>query len=155
MDKHKILVVDDDQGICSMLCTYLEGKGYATDFALDGVSAPSKILTFKPELIVLDYMLPGADARTIFERLQKSEDTKDIPIIILTAIPIDHLRTYMPESPRLAYMSKPVDYVELDKKIHKFLGSSAAAGAPIAEQARVASDPDSDTPTIIDLDADQ
>lgn len=78
----KILVVDDEASICDLLKINLEAEGYEVSLAYDGRSALEKVEAFKPDLIILDVMLPEIDG---FEVCKKITFEKSIPIIMLTA----------------------------------------------------------------------
>jgi len=78
----KILIVDDDLNICELLKLYIEKDGYKTIIANDGLEALKKFKEEKPDLIMLDLMLPGMDGMDICKEVRK---TSDCPIIMLTA----------------------------------------------------------------------
>ncbi len=80
----KILVVDDDPNICELLKIRLESNGYEVTTASNGVEAFVKVNDDKPDLIILDVAMPTMDGLE-FVRSTRWLDTKDIPILILTA----------------------------------------------------------------------
>lgn len=80
--KQKILVVDDEVSICDLIKINLEAEGYEVALAYDGAAALKKVDTFKPDLMVLDVMLPEVNG---FEVCKKVTQEKQIPIIMLTA----------------------------------------------------------------------
>ena len=122
MAKQRILIVDDDQEIVSMLCTLLESQGYECAFALDGVSAPVRLHSFKPDLVILDFTMPGADGSRVYDRMKLSSLSQDIPVIFLTAESLDKVTESVKPSPTVAFMNKPVELRELVVTIRKFLG---------------------------------
>lgn len=85
MSRLKILVIDDEKDIVELLKYNLEKAGYKVIFAYDGKSALDSVEKNKPDLIILDLMLPEIDGIEICKFLKQNEDTKDIPIIMLTA----------------------------------------------------------------------
>ncbi|MBT4544237.1 MAG: response regulator [Alphaproteobacteria bacterium] len=81
----RILIADDDQMIVRLLEHKLKQSGYEVLSVHDGAIALETAITEKPDLIVLDGMMPGLDGMEVLRRLKESEDTKSIPVIMLTA----------------------------------------------------------------------
>ncbi|MHC4941624.1 MAG: response regulator [Planctomycetota bacterium] len=82
----KILVVDDDQNAVTFLSAVLGDHGYETTAAYDGKEGMDKIKDTKPDLIVLDVMMPKKTGFVLFKQLKKNEALKDIPVLMLTAV---------------------------------------------------------------------
>jgi len=82
MTLEKILVVDDDKNICDLLRIYLEKDGYNVTLAYDGDDALEKFNSYKPDLILLDVMLPRIDGWQICREIRRKSD---VPIIMITA----------------------------------------------------------------------
>ena len=78
----KILVVDDDKNICELLRLYLEKEGYSVIISNEGEEAIAKFNSLKPDLILLDIMLPTLDGWQVCREIRK---TSNVPIIMLTA----------------------------------------------------------------------
>lgn len=78
----KILLVDDEQGILDLIAAYLRPEGFQVHTALDGPSALKAVRAFKPDLIVLDIMLPGMDGVQVLSQLRRESNTY---VILLTA----------------------------------------------------------------------
>jgi two-component system, OmpR family, response regulator ResD len=79
-----VLVVDDEPTIGEVVCRYLQRAGYDTRVALDGVEAVALAAEQRPDLVVLDLMLPGLDGLEAMRRI-RANDTRRTPIILLTA----------------------------------------------------------------------
>ncbi len=82
MAKAKILVVDDEKGIIEIVSAYLRQEGYSVEAAMDGVSGLKMARYLKPDLIVLDVMLPGMDGLEFLAQLRRESD---VYVILLTA----------------------------------------------------------------------
>ena len=83
MEKHpRIMVVDDEQAILSLLKQILEPEGYEVVVATDGRSALALLEERKPDLVLLDIMMPGLNG---FQTLQHIRQCSNIPVIMLTA----------------------------------------------------------------------
>ena len=78
----KILIVDDDENICEVIKMYMESAGYATRVCHDGKEAQQVFLDYKPDLVVLDIMLPRIDGIDVLKWIRKEHET---PVVMLTA----------------------------------------------------------------------
>ncbi|HDZ76821.1 MAG TPA: response regulator [Candidatus Omnitrophica bacterium] len=85
MAKEKILIVEDDADIVEMISYNLKKEGYSVISVLDGERAVYSAKRDKPDLIILDLMLPGMDGLEVCRNMRKNELTAHIPIIMLTA----------------------------------------------------------------------
>jgi len=81
----KILIVDDDRNVVEGVKALLEYKKYGVLTAYDGVSALKAVRLEKPDLVVLDVMMPGIDGYSVLETIKSDQDTKNIPVIMLTS----------------------------------------------------------------------
>jgi DNA-binding response OmpR family regulator len=82
MSGHKVLVVDDEEHIVELARLYLSREGYQVEGVADGAAALARFAQVKPDLVVLDIMLPGVDGLTICKEIRKQSQ---VPIIMLTA----------------------------------------------------------------------
>lgn len=80
-----ILVVDDERHIVRLVEVNLQRAGYNVDTAYDGVEALEKVKASKPDMIVLDVMMPRMDGFEVLQNLQANPETSEIPVIMLTA----------------------------------------------------------------------
>tara|TARA_Y100000814_G_scaffold289860_1_gene263447 strand:+ start:88 stop:774 length:687 start_codon:yes stop_codon:yes gene_type:complete len=85
MDKKHILIVDDEQDIRNLLKFNLDNENYKTILIEDGETAISEARKNNPDLIILDLMLPGIQGLDVCRILKNSDDTSNIPILMLTA----------------------------------------------------------------------
>ena len=86
MAAQRILVVDDNAALSQMYTTYLEGKGYEVKGIRDPQIAVETAVTFKPDLILLDVMMPQISGLEVLQAMRKTEATKTTPIVLLTAV---------------------------------------------------------------------
>jgi len=86
MSKNYILVVDDDPDLVETVAMMLESKGCEVGRAYDGVEAEESITERRPDLIVLDVMMPRKDGYILCSELKAKEETRDIPVVLLTAV---------------------------------------------------------------------
>lgn len=85
MSQEKIFVVEDDRDIRELLKYNLEKEGYSVSLESDGGKALQKLRIKKPDLVVLDLMLPGRDGLSICREMRSDAELKSIPVIMLTA----------------------------------------------------------------------
>lgn len=78
----KVLIVDDDVNICEVINMYLQSSGYETQIVHDGKEAEEKFESYKPDLVLLDVMIPSVDGIDVLKWIRKDNNT---PIIMLTA----------------------------------------------------------------------
>jgi CheY-like chemotaxis protein len=83
--KKTIMVVDDNPDIITIVRTILEGKGYGVLSANSGMELLNQLKTQKPDLIILDIMMPEMDGLEVLTRLKGLSETASIPVILLTA----------------------------------------------------------------------
>ena len=81
----RVLVVEDEQALALLLKYNLEAEGYAVDHVERGDEAEIRIEEASPDLVILDWMLPGASGLEICRRLRARDETRELPIIMLTA----------------------------------------------------------------------
>ncbi|MFH1683461.1 MAG: response regulator [Candidatus Margulisiibacteriota bacterium] len=121
MEKKKILVVDDDKNIVELLRVNLIDAGYEVIAAFDGYQAVNAAHKQKPDLIVLDIMLPAGGGTTVMDRLRISSDTAVIPVIAISALPKDQAKEKLSSYHVNEFFSKPLDVPALVKAINESL----------------------------------
>lgn len=118
-EQKKILIVDDQDVFVKMIKNHLETLGYGVTSARNGNDGLEKAKEGKPDLLLLDIMMPEKDGYTMLLELKKIEETKNIPVIIVTA------KGSMKDLFGLAgvhdYLVKPFDFKELLEKIKKYI----------------------------------
>ena len=109
----KILACDDERHIVRLIQVNLERSGYQVVTAFDGAEALKKVEAERPDLIVLDVMMPKMDGFEVLKRLQANPETREIPVIMLTtkAQDVDVFRGW--SSGVSAYLTKPFNPLEL------------------------------------------
>ncbi len=125
----RILVVDDDTSIRTLLRRLLTTEGYAVDEAGDGPSALAKVAQWAPDLLLLDIMMPGQDGLDVLEGLRR---TSDVPVILLTAKNEEADRVLGFRYGADDYVTKPFSTAELIGRIGAVLrrtGAGRSGGA--------------------------
>lgn len=121
MKKEKVLIIEDELDLLDLLDFNLTRKGFLTAGALDGSEGLAKAETFRPDLVILDLMLPGLDGWEICRRLK--EQGSDIKVLMLTAkcMPEDKVKGL--ETGADDYMTKPFSVKELIIRAGKLLAA--------------------------------
>jgi two-component system, OmpR family, alkaline phosphatase synthesis response regulator PhoP len=116
-----ILVVDDDMDLNEVMCNFLSDAGYETYSAYDGKEGMTMTREVKPDLVLLDIMLPNVDGIEVCRNLTKDENTKSIPIIMVTVKGelSSKLSSYIAGARR--YITKPVEMDDLITEVGKVL----------------------------------
>lgn len=124
MDKKKILVIDDEVSLCRVIKLNLESSDkFQVRTESKGTRGLTTALEFKPDLIILDYIMPDVDGGDVALQLQKNNMTKDIPVIFLTAIATKE--DTQDDGALIGgrfVLAKPVSTEKLIKSIEKRLG---------------------------------
>ena len=125
----KILIIDDDADIVEAMRVVLEKRGHKVTIAVDGNEGLSKARAEKPDVIILDVMMPGLDGFEVARELKGDSQTRDIAILMLTAIKDKTGFDFQKESndpdwlPVDDYCNKPLEYEVLLEKIDQLVRS--------------------------------
>ncbi len=107
--KNKILIVEDDPMLREVLSTMLSAQKYQTDVASDGFEAGIKIMQFKPDLIILDLIMPGMDGFDVCSLIKRDPALSQIKIMVLTGYGSDENRERIMEAGADAFLVKPIE----------------------------------------------
>ena len=129
--KEKILIIEDQEDLVKGLILNLEDEGYEVDYALDGKEGLGKALKEKPDLILLDIMLPGMNGLEICKELRQNK--MDIPIVMLTAKGDEIDKVIGLEIGADDYISKPFSIRELLARVKAHLRRENRGGESVAE----------------------
>ena len=125
----RILVVDDDPTVAEVVTRYLHHAGYSVERAADGAAALAQATATRPDLVVLDLMLPEIDGLEVCRRLRADPGARGVPIVMLTAKGEEQDRINGLELGADDYVTKPFSPRELVLRIQSVLRRSAASGA--------------------------
>lgn len=111
--KAKILIVDDEERNLKLLGVILANYGYAFEMAKNGIEALEKTQSYKPDLILLDIMMPEMDGYETCRRLKEDALTRHIPVVMVTALADREAKIKGLEAGANDFLTKPVDTSEL------------------------------------------
>ena len=104
-----VLVVEDDPDLNEMLGAYVRLAGFRYRPALDGTSALRELGSHRPSLVLLDLMLPDIDGFEVCRRLRADDSTRDVPVVILSALNEADARRRASELDVQEFLTKPFD----------------------------------------------
>ena len=109
----KILIIDDEPELVKAICIRLKANGYEVEHAYDGEEGLRKVREFQPDLIILDIIMPKLNGYEVCKRLKKVPETREIPILILTASQQRELEKKCMELGATCTLMKPFETEEL------------------------------------------
>ncbi len=128
MAAKKILIVDDDANILELFRDILEDKGYQVVTYTRGWEALQSVSRDRPDLIILDIMMPRVNGYEVCQILKENPTTKDIPVIFLTALSHQEALRRAAEGGADDYLVKPCPPDKLIKHVERYLGPSGKKG---------------------------
>jgi CheY-like chemotaxis protein len=131
--KKTILVIEDDLDFSEYITAVLNDHGYETEVAMDGAEAFERAKAVRPEGITLDILLPGRTGIAIYRSLRKDQETRSIPVVVLTGVGTEGKKLAVERffrgravPPPDFVLQKPVEPEALIKAVDEALGSKAA-----------------------------
>ena len=121
MNQNKILVVDDDEGILEALNIMLDAAGYEVELSEDGEALGKIGASNVPDLILLDVLLSGKDGRDLCRVLKANDDTKNIPVIMISAHP--GAEESVKQCGADGFVAKPFEVEDLLNRIHGLISN--------------------------------
>lgn len=123
--KNRILIVDDDEEITSMFSSFFSTRGYVTEVEHNGENALATTLVFKPNLIILDIMMPKINGFDVLDILKNTIKTSGIPILVLSSLSGNEDKDKAKKLGSDAYMEKSsVDLEAILVKVNELIKQS-------------------------------
>ncbi len=117
----QILVADDNSDILTLLSEHLAFRGHRVIAVGDGTALALKAAEHLPHLIITDIKMPGSYGSSVYQVLQNDERTRRIPILFMSAHPVDKVAALLPDDPKTRFLRKPLDLAKLDATIAELL----------------------------------
>jgi DNA-binding response OmpR family regulator len=125
----RILIVEDDAFIARLLSMSLERSGHSVIWASDGNDGLAQARAARPDLILLDVMMPGMDGFQVLRSLKQHPTTRTIPVIMLTAQTDGRSVLNGIDGGAEAYLSKPIDFSDVIQRVARCLTHRATLAA--------------------------
>lgn len=122
MKKNRILIVEDEESLLKLESILLTSKGYRVTGVMDGMSALDEVRRNRPDLVILDIMLPRMDGFEVCRQLKGDPDTAQIPVVMLTAKKNSQDMATGQQAGCDAYITKPFKSSKVLETIQHFLG---------------------------------
>ena len=116
--KKDVLVVDDELDVREFLADLLTDQGYSVRQAADGVQAMELIKEGKPDLILLDLLMPKETGTNLYRKIHQKKELEKIPVIVISGLPGRHLAV----SKSVPVFDKPIDETRLLEEVKKAIG---------------------------------
>lgn len=122
MSKKKILIIDDDLEVSELIATFLGVQcSYQVEIETDPTNGLEKAKEVRPDLILLDIMMPKIDGLKLLAMLKNEEETMPIPVIMLTAVGTDEAQLQAAQFFSEDYLIKPIPLKELEQRVKNVL----------------------------------
>lgn len=121
--RKKILVIDDDKTVHIILKQELEKAGHQVFAALDAMQGLMMARQVKPDLVVLDILMPAGGGYSVYERLQMMSGSFQVPFLIYSSLPVQEIREKIPESPTVEILSKSARLEAVAEAAARLLGA--------------------------------
>lgn len=122
MKKEKVMIVDDEPNVLELLSAILRLNDLEVITAGNGVEALEKLKSEKPDLIILDIMMPGMSGFDVCEKIRSNQKTSRLKVIFLTALSLSVVdKSYLRKLNALDYITKPFDNEKLIRTVFKSL----------------------------------
>lgn len=127
MARQRILVVDDDPRLLHVVSMYLTIEGYEVETAGDGEGALQALGEHRPDMVILDVMMAGMDGLEACRRIKGDPKTRDIPVVMFTALSRDEDIASGRAAGADRFINKPFSLMGLGTVIRSFLSGSTLA----------------------------
>lgn len=121
-----MLVADDNGDTRRVVRWMLEQKGYAVIEAADGRQAVAAAVRHRPDLILMDLVMPVLDGFDAVRQVREHEELREVPVVAMTALDVATSRDRAEDLGFNQYLSKPLDFMRLNIVIEKLLGGAPA-----------------------------
>ena len=116
-----VLHIDDDQDLVDAVTSRFQAAGFRVASALDGVSGVQEALALPADAIILDYDMPNGRGDVVIDLLKGNDKTKNIPIVLLTAVHKKGLKRELLSKGADVFMTKPFDFQELQEVVSELI----------------------------------
>jgi len=121
MKKKKIAIIEDDRNVLNLLKVILKDEGYEVYGAPTGIEIVNQLVNEKPDLIILDLMLPLLPGEKVIDTFQQKDVITGVPVIVISGKEEKEIKESAKEIGAVAYIKKPVDREKLIELVKKYI----------------------------------
>ncbi|MEI7481584.1 MAG: response regulator [Elusimicrobiota bacterium] len=125
-----ILLIDDNEEIVSLLTGFFQSKGFIVHTAFDGASGIEKTRQLLPDIITLDFNMPGMNGVEVYNDLHQHPETAAIPIIFFSSTLLGIIKRMVTDNPRVQFLKKPCDPRDIERCVMQLLTLPKLAPPP-------------------------
>lgn len=122
----KVLIIDDDLSFVKLIKDNLQEEGYTVYCGFDGHMGIELAHTNHPDVILMDVSMPFMNGLQAFKHLRADQETARIPVVFISSVIPQIIRSVVDTSPRAAHLKKPIDLIELASFLRQFIQLHAA-----------------------------
>ena len=122
--RYQVLVVDGEREVVDMIALALGSEDLEVRTAFDGLSALDALAESRPDLILLDAMIPVMDGFEVCRRVKSDPKTRDVPVVLFTGAEAGYTLGRLAEAGADDYITKPIDSLVLEQRIRKILADA-------------------------------
>ena len=123
----RVLVIDDDADLGRVIRRVLELEGYDVLLSDDGLRGLAAAQRQRPDAIVLDLMMPVMDGYLVLEQLRNDARTRDVPVVVLSAVAFEETRERVEAAGASAFLTKPFEPDHLSRALYSLIGTEPAS----------------------------
>ena len=120
-DSLRVLVVDDEKPISTLLAQMFEQEGYEVANAFDGIDCMNKMATFRPDVVIMDIMMPKLDGVDTTRLIRRNKSYSETIVVALSAMSDDETRQRMKDAGANLFMRKPFVIAKLLARVSRML----------------------------------
>lgn len=120
----KVLIIDDDEDLAGLIATMLKNEGFETAWEPEGKSGIAKARSWKPDIAIVDLLMPGIHGFAVIERLRADENLKGLRILVASSKPFDNDKDDAKRVGADGYLVKPFKKADLIEKVKTLLNGT-------------------------------
>ena len=142
--KKAVLVIDDNEELAALLMSHFTDLGFSAFTAPEGKTGVEMALKLNPDVITMDFSMPGANGAEVYRELRRHPQTATIPVVFFSSIVTGLIRRMVPESPLVRFMKKPCPITEIGEAVSELAALPRLSPPPPPPGAAGRNSPDGD-----------
>ncbi|MFA6434922.1 MAG: response regulator [Elusimicrobiales bacterium] len=126
----KLLIIDDNEEISSLLKMFFQSREITIYTAFDGASGIEKAMKLNPDVITLDFNMPGMNGVEVYDELHRRPETAGIPVIFFSSTLLGIIQRMITDNPRVRFLKKPCNPRDIERCVSEMLAMPKLAPPP-------------------------